>query len=214
MSRWADAEAMRRYNGLPFEATDPNYEADSVLEYYLDNSQYAVRPDVMSYIRDDQISGSINGSNTEFYITNYPIADGNFDGSLNSNDVTVYGWGDINNFLTKTSLGVVSINAVEGRITMSSAPASTYDALTCDYYYSMYEINTTLLEQASAYLAGYTYFVARYMEVPMNVRIGAQAYKMESPAQKAWNAYTVVMSRIRTELIASHRRKGTRLRYP
>ena len=205
---------MRRYNGLPFDSNDPNYESDATLEYYLDNSQYAVRPDVMTLIRNDQISGNIDSSNVEFYATKHPFADGNFDGSINAGDVAVYGWGDASDFLTKTSLDVTSINVNEGRITLTSAPSSTYDVLTCDYYHSMYEINTTLLEQASAYLAGYTYFVARYMEVPMNVRIGAQAYKMESPAQKAWNAYTVIMSRIRTELISVERKKGTRLRYP
>jgi len=211
---WADTDAMRRYNGLPLENSDPNYESDGVLDYYLSQAEYAVRPDVMTLVRDDQMSGNINGSNTEFYLSRYPISDQNFDKSINFHDVTCYGWGDLDNFLTKTSIATTSINSREGRVVLTSAPSSTFEAITCDYYYSLYEIDFNLLELATAYLAGWTYFTARYMEVPSNVRIGAQAYRMESPAEKAWMAYLRTMSRIKTELISSSSRKGIRLNRP
>ena len=209
---WAEPEDMRRWNGLPFDSTDPNYESDDVLEYYLSKAQYAVRPDVMTLIRDEQMSGDIDGSNTEFYLGYYPIGDQNFDKSLNAYDVNCYGWGNLNDYLTKTSVDVASINYLEGRVVLTAAPSSTFDVITCDYYYSLYEVNLDLIEQAVSYFAGYSYFVARYMEVPTNVRIGAQAYKIDSPAETAWRAYLRAMSRIRTELISEYKRKGTRLR--
>ena len=211
---WAEPEDMRRWNGLPFDNTDPNYESDDVLEYYLSKAQYAVRPDVMSLIRDDQLSGNIDGINTEFYLSYYPIADQNFDKSLNASDVDCYGWGDLDDFLTKTSIDVASINYLEGRVVLTAAPSSTFDVITCDYHYSLYEVNLDLLEQAVAYFAGYSYFTARYMEIPTNVRIGAQAYKIDSPAETAWMAYLRIMSRIRTELISSSSKSGTKLSRP
>jgi len=212
MARWSDAEAMRRFNGLPFEDSDPNYESDSVLEYYIDRAQIAVRSDVMTLVRNDQMSGDIDGSNTEFYLTFYPISDGNYDKSINFHDVTCYGWGDLGDFLTKTSIETASINFREGRIVLASAPSSTYDVITCDYYYSLYEMDFDLIEQATAYRAGWTYFRATYMEVPSIVRIGAQAYRMDDPALKARNAYLELMNYIKTELISSWTKKGTKLR--
>ena len=126
MPRWSDVEAMRRFNGLPFDDSDPNYDSDVSLEYYIDRAQIAVRSDIMTLVRDDQMSGNINGSNTGFYVTFYPISDGNYDGSINLHDVTCYGWGDLSDFLTKTSLETTSINFKEGRVVLASAPSSTF----------------------------------------------------------------------------------------
>jgi len=214
MSRWADVAAMRRFNGLPFDDSDPNYDSDASLEYYIDRAQIAVRSDIMTLVRDDQMSGDIDGSNTGFYVTFYPIADENYDGSLNLHDVTCYGWGDLSDFPTKTSLATSSINFKEGRVVLASAPSSTYDVITCDYHYSLYEMDFDLIEQATAYRAGWAYFRAKYMEVPSNVRIGAQAYRMEDPSTKAKYAYLELMNYIKTELISSWTKKGTKLRRP
>jgi len=214
MAMWADAEAMRRFNGLPFDDTDPNYDSDAMLEYYIERAQVAVRSDIMTLVRDDQMSGDIDDSNTEFYVTFRPISDNNYDKSINFHDVTCYGWGDLSNFLTKTSVETASINFKEGRIVLASGPSSTYDVITCDYHYSLYEMDFDLIEQVTAYRAGWAYFRARYMEVPSTVRIGAQAYRMEDPALKARNAYLELMNYIKTELISSWTKKGTKLRRP
>jgi len=207
MSRWITAEDMRRLNGLPSNDSNPNYAPDSLLQYYIDRGQISVRNHISVMNRDDQMSGSLNGSNTEFYVSNYPIFDNNYDGSINSHDITVYGWGDLDDFNTKTSLSVASVNYLEGRVVMSSAPSSTFEVLTADYRHSRYEIDFTQLELAVAYMSGKIYFEAEYFEIPDRTRVGAQSYTYtERPNIRAWKAYLNAISNIIKNPISSAKR--------
>lgn len=212
-TRWTTAEAVRRMNGFPLDTNDPNYAEDLVLHYYVDRAQEAVASDVSILVRDEQTSGSINGTNTYFFCTNKPIADWNFDKVINTLDVTVYGWGSLEDLNTKTSLSVSAIDYLNGRITMSSAPSSTFEVLTIDYRHSKYEINFTLLDVATAYMAGWLYLTAEYMEMPTTTRVGAQGFRFESsPPTNAWNAYLRTMDRIRHKIIVSGKKTGMKLK--
>lgn len=213
MSRWCSAEDTRWANGLPVDSNDPNYQEDSVLNYYIDRAQEMVLTDISILERDNQLVGSINGTNVYFYTSKYPISDKNFEGSISTNDVTVYGWGDLSELNTKTLLTVSAIDEVEGRVTLSSAPSSTYDVLTADYRWSMYEQNYTLVAQATAFMAGVLFFTAQYMEIPLTVRIGAQGYRYaNSPSEAAWNAYLRTMRSIKIKQISVGKKVGTTLK--
>lgn len=202
-NKWCSIDEFRRYNGLPVDSQDPNHEQDNVLEYYVITGQYNMLPDVSIQVVDDYLSGDVNGSNTVYFTSNKNMFDGNFDKSINAYDVSVYGWGNIDDYNTKTSLAVSLINGSYGRIVLSSAPSSTYDVITADYRYSLYKIDFTNITIAAAFRAGIDYFTARYMEIPNNVRIGAQAYRQDDPVQKAINAYNRALRSIRHQLIRS-----------
>ena len=216
MSRWCTAEQMRRWNGLPVDSDDPNFEEDSSMEFFIDSAQIDVQKQISIYVRNESCTGSIDGSNTEFYVPYTPIFDTDFDSSLGTADVTIYGWGDTDDFITKTELDVSSIDYLEGRVVLSSAPSSTFEAIKADYRYSNYEIDFDQVSRATAYLAGYQYFMARYMEIPVNVRVGAQMYRMDSPATKAWNAYLNTVANITSKLITDKKigSSSTKLRRP
>jgi len=199
---WTTPSDVRKLVGLPSSSLDPDYASDSVLQYYIERAQYAILPMVSILVRDDQLSGSINGSNTEFYVSNYPIFDSNFDKSINASDITVYGWGDLDDLDTKTSLSVSSVDWREGRVVLSSAPSSTFEALTADYRYSKYEVDWNLLDMATAYLAGYLYLTAEYMEIPLNVRTGAQTYRYTyDPATRCLETYLRMIDLIRKKIV-------------
>jgi len=199
---WTNPSDVRRLLGLPEDTQDPAFATDQDLEYYITRAQYAILPNVSIQVRDDQLTGTINGSNTEFYVSNYPIFDSNFDKTINVSDIQVYGWGDLDDLDTKTPLDVSSINWREGRVVLSSPPSSTFEALTADYRYSKYEVDFNLLEMATAYLAGYLYLTAEYMEIPLNVRTGAQTYRYTyDPATRCLEMYLRMIDLIRKKIV-------------
>lgn len=205
---WTTPSDVRNLLGLPTSTLDPEYASDSVLDYYITRAQYAVLPDVSIQVRDDILTGDIDGENKEFFVSNYPIFDRNFDKSINASDVDIYGWGDLDDLDTKTSLAVSSTDWREGRIVLTSAPSSTFEAITADYRYSKYEVEFTLLDMATAYLAGFLYLTAEYMEVPFSIRSGPQAYRyIVDPTSRAWELYLKTMSRIKQNPVFKKRKK-------
>jgi len=205
---WTTPSDVRSLLGLPTSTLDPEYASDSVLDYYITRAQYAVLPDVSIQVRDDILTGDIDGENKEFYVSNYPIFDRNFDKSIDVSDVDIYGWGDLDDLDTKTSLAVSSTDWREGRIVLTSAPSSTFEAITADYRYSKYEVEFTLLDMATAYLAGFLYLTAEYMEVPFSIRSGPQAYRyIVDPTSRAWELYLKTMSRIKQNPVFKKRKK-------
>lgn len=207
-NKWCTIDEFRRFNGLPIDSQDPNFEPDNTLEYYVIAGQYNVLPDVSIQVRDEHLSGVIDNANKVFFTGNKMIFDSNFDKSINVYDVSVYGWGDIDDYNTKTSISVASVTSLLGRIQLTSIPSSTYSVLTADYYFSLYEIDFTQLALAAALRAGIDYFTARYMEIPNNVRIGAQAYRMDDPVSKAERAYNRTLRSIRDSLIREGKGKN------
>jgi hypothetical protein len=172
-----------------------------------------MQAEISSLERDDMLTGSINGSNVHFYTDHKIITDWDFDKTINASDVYVYGWGDLDDYDTKTSLSVESVNQLEGRINLSSGPSSTFEAITADYRWSLYEHNYDLVDLATAYLAGFLYLNAMYMEVPSSTRLGAQSYSYrQSPAMNALNAFYKTLQNIRTQQISEGTKKGTSLK--
>ena len=205
MARYCTAGEMRTILGLPTSTADPNYDSDQVLNFHLDQAHHAFLGAISVLKRDDPLTGNIDGTNTTFNTSYYPIADRDFDGTIGTLDVDVYGWGDSDDLDTKTSLAVASVDWKEGRIKLSSPPSSTFEVITADYRYSLYEPNFDLFKQAVAYLAGYFYFSAKYMEVPTRLRVGAAYYMGGDPTGNCWRNYLRVLSMIRSKIIS----KGT-----
>ena len=109
----------------------------------------------VSYI-DSVRTNEINGSNTVFYVKNFNkfIGDRNKDGTVDEDDVIVYLVSSLNVESTAT---VSSVDPSTGKITLSSAPASSTQNIYITYDYSDYsqedgEIDA-MVEQATLFLA-------------------------------------------------------------
>ncbi len=208
---YSDPTDMRKLNGLPENVQDPNWKSDNDLQYYLDLASTYFLDSISILKRDQQMSGSINGVNVNFFVRNYPIADQNFDTTINASDVDVYGWGNFDDLNTKTSLGVTSVDWREGRIVLTSAPSSTYDVISCDFRFYLYEPNWELFKAAEAYLAGQFFFRAEYMEIPDTQKVGASSFRITNPATKAMRAYYDALNVIRKKQFVKGKAKGTKL---
>jgi len=199
---WITPYDVRIINGLPSIVTDLNYADDETLEYYIQIAKYSILPDFSIQVRDDQCAGTIDSSNTIFYTSYKPIIDQNLDGTIDTDDIEVYVWEDLDDVQTKTEIDIDSIDYLNGFFTTKDPVSTDYEGVTADYRYSNYEVNSTLLKTAICYLAGYLYFTAEYMELPTYVRLGAHTYKYDnSPANRCWNSYLTTMSRIKSKLI-------------
>jgi len=201
MARYSTADDMRRIIGLSTISSDPDYVVDADLNYFIDKACTLMIEDFSIQKIDESMSGNINGSNTSFSVSYTPVADINFDGTINSLDVNVYGWTDTSDPSTKTSLAVTTLYPQEGKVVLTSAPASTYEDITCTYRHYLSEtIRLALLPLANAYLAGWLYITSEYLLTPDQYAVGALRYNYKlSPITKALNKYYEVMNLIKTK---------------
>jgi len=103
---------------------------------------------------DSTRENEINGSNTEYYVQTwekYFIGDADDDGDVDTSDVTVY---QVAPGGVETELTVSSIDANNGKITLSSAPSSG-NRLYITYHYSPVDMSTPhpLVVLATSYMA-------------------------------------------------------------
>jgi len=197
MARYCTAAKMRSLLGLPDSTVNPNYDSDETLEYFIDLSDQEFLSEISVRSYDETCSGGIDGKNNTFNVSSYPIADINFDGSISPSDIEVFTWSDSDDLDTKSSVSVSSVDWREGRIKLTSAPASTIERISCNYRYYLYEPNMNLFEEAVGYLAGEKYFASKYLEAPSRFRIGAGYYVLEDPARRSLALYHEVLNKIR-----------------
>ncbi len=88
--------------------------------------------------RGETPTGDVDGSNKIFYTLNNPIVDSNKDGSVTIADVVVYVGEPL------TSVTISAVDAVLGKITLASAPASG-TPITDDYDWS--NLNEAIIQQ-------------------------------------------------------------------
>ena len=198
---YATANDVRKLVGLPSKVDDPNYVTDDTIEYYLNLAAYQLLNSVTVLVRDEVLTGKIDGSNTEFTVAHYPIADQNFDSLVGTADVTVYTWTDLDDLDTKTQVNVSSVDWLDGRIVLETAPSTSIDGVTADYRYYLYEPDFNLFQLAEAYLAGALFFRAEYMEIPDMEKHGATTFRITNPATKAMKAYYDTLAVIRRNVI-------------
>ena len=214
MTSYGTPDDMRKLNGLPEGVQDPNYVQDSTLQYYLDLAAPWFLDSISIESRDEPLTGTIDGSNTKFLVSKYPMADKTYDNTISSVDVEIYGWGNSKDLDTKTSLAVASVNWREGRVILSSGPSGTYDVVTGTYRYYLYQPNWELFLAAESYLAGQFYFRAEYMEIPEVQTHGATRFRIINPATRAARAYYDSLSIIRKKPFVKGKAKRTHLHVP
>jgi len=173
---WTTPDKVRSLLGLSVSDVE-----DRVLNKYIEDAQKEMLRQIALYARGDTLSGNINGTNTTFTTSYAPIADSNFDLVVDKNDITVYGMTDTSDPFSTVSLTVSSIDAYTGKIVMSSAPSSDYEALVAYYYYYPCTIDSNLIPTACAYLAGYKYVLAEYLLIPAQFYHGAYRFKLGEP---------------------------------
>lgn len=89
--------------------------------------------------RSEPVEG--DGSSTVFYTEHAPIVDFNDDGSVSTSDVTVY--------VNGTSVAITSIDAAQGKITLTAAPANGAN-LSVTYAWSPSDDTDVTIARASA----------------------------------------------------------------
>lgn len=184
MANLADPRSVRKYTGL-----DPEDVTNENLKFYIEQADTVVFEDVAIQVINETLSGDINGTNSTFNTRHKHIADTNFDCSNSAVDVTVYGWGKAGSLDTRKEWGVSSINADEGKIYLSSVPASTYDCMTVDYYYYKNKPVWHSLRRAANMWAAYEFILAEYLLIPTSLRRGALSWRHVKPYKDLHERY-------------------------
>lgn len=184
MTNLASPDKVRKY--LRITSDDVT---DTELDFYVEEANTVVFEDVAIQITGETISGKINGTNTTFSVDHKYIADTDFDCINSKDDVTVYAWGKAGSLDTRKEWGVSSINAEEGLIYLSSAPVSTYDCLTVNYYYYKNKPNWYLLKRAANFWAAYEFILSEYLLIPKKLRRGALSFEHTKPYEELYLRY-------------------------
>jgi len=171
MSRLCSPNDVRNKLGLSVtEAPD-----ESVNEY-IDNAQIYVRSDISVYVFDDVLSGNIDGSNTTFTCNNKFITDRNFDKTINVSDIDVFSWTDSDDPATKSSIAVSTIYPEYGKVVLNSAPSTSIEQVTANYYYSYGPVDFDIVKDACANLAAYYYAQREILLMPKQWMHGAYRF--------------------------------------
>jgi len=92
----------------------------------------------------------INGVDKIFYVSHYPLADFDDDGDVDTSDVKVYLIEDD----TRTAATVSSIDAIDGKIVLTTAPTTVQDVwITYKYYLLKDGSSSGLIKLAVAWLS-------------------------------------------------------------
>jgi len=189
----------------------PGRADDEELRYWISEAQLELLRDISIEVIDERADGNINGSNTTFSVDYKPLADIDYDGTINANDVEVYAWGDRDDPTTKSSLTVSTIYPSYGTIVLSSAPASTFDQVTVNYRYYPNTINFSLAKVATRELTAYKFVLAKYLLIPERLAHGPVRYTFGRPAEKIYREYRRILNLMITKPYSIQEREATTL---
>jgi len=175
MSYYGSTSLFRTYSKLTTSDI-----SDSDVVYLLKIASRRVLEDITVYRKLEDLTGTIDGSNKTFRTKSKPIADNNYDKTVDKNDVTVYGYDeDTYGNISLTTLTVNSINADLGQVTLETAPNATdYDKLVISYrYWNIYNqsIDWSLIDIATTYYACYLAYITEKGLLPITYRLGSLA---------------------------------------
>lgn len=185
--------------------------SDADLAKLISKADALVRKYITVYIEDEELldtdgsSATIDGSVSQYRVRHTPIADSNFDGVVDSSDVSVYGWVDSSDPSSKTQLTVSSVDAFNGLITLSSAPSSSYETLTITYRFHLARVDyTTLVPLASIYAVGYLYSVKNFDLLPTTYRMGENTvtFSRGRPSDIYWSRFMKMVNIINSGIVS------------
>ena len=145
---------------------------------------------------DETRMNSVDGTNTEYYVQHYPIGDYDDDFTVDASDVTVWA----NDGETETELTVASVDSSLGKITMDSAPSSSY-TLSITYCYLPQHIDLTsqLIRRATAYLTAFLCQAKVPAELAKSYTIDRlKVVKLADDVHIYLNMYYQIMEQIRS----------------
>ena len=163
MSYYGSVTGVRRILNL---STDDITDTD--LADLLEDASKQLLEMISVRVVDEEVTTLVGDKS--FYVRYAPIADSNFDKSVDSSDITVYKW-TTNYPDSKTELTVSSVVALEGYVTLSSRP-SGYTKLTVDYRYYPTPIVFENLDICANYLCAYLYTVRETLLLPYTISMG------------------------------------------
>ena len=152
---WSNSAVMRRVSGYTVE--DIN---DTEAARLVGDADRAVLNLATVFVYNEKLKGSINGSNVYFRTKHRPIADSDFDGSVDDSDVTVYrvdrGPG-LDKHTSYTEATVTLVNARSGVIVLTVAPtvANAEIGIYADYRYLKGSLTAETLTLAANYYLAY-----------------------------------------------------------
>lgn len=192
---WTDYRQVRKYLGLTdIEAPDDD------LELFILEAQRNMLRDIASKVIDEEPSGSINGSNTIFELDHKYIADMNFNSSIDANDIQVYGWTDKDDPSTKSSFNVSTIYPAYAKIVLTTAPSSTYEKITVDYYHHSGPVNLEEFSDACACLSAYGYALSEIAMMPDQWMHGAYRFTKGNSYKELYDLYLQKIARINARI--------------
>lgn len=159
-------------------------------------------------VRDEEPTGTIDGSNNTFEVANYPIADVDGDKVAGSLDVTVYQWTIDDDPSTKSSIAVSTVYPRDGKIVVTTAPTTSVKKLSIDYSYTLEkDINWDLVKMAVSYLTGYIFAIKKFTVIPSSLSRGPVRFRyFTKPYDEYLNKYLEVMNQIKAK---RHIKKNT-----
>lgn len=144
----------------------------------------------------DEIAVKVTGekcsidSNT-IQLSNKYIADKNFDGIVDENDVSVYTYTDEDDPSTKVNLTIDSVFSNEGVIKIVE---SGYSTAYVDYYYYTSSVDLEVAQLACAFLVAFYYSVAEISLLPSSLSHGALRFKLPEAPERFRNMYIEIRS--------------------
>lgn len=173
---------------------------DTDLDVYIVKAQKRFRNDIAIWIRDDTLTWESSDNCSTFNLTYKWIFDKDYDGSITVNDIDVYKWTTANSIDTRSVLTLSSINSIYGFVvTTNPVVQSGNVVVTASYYFYPTDIDTDLVSEAIANLAGFLYVKKEMLLIPDHTSHGAYRMSFSKPWNDLYNDYL----RIKEGLLAT-----------
>jgi len=147
---------------------------DSLLSKYISEAERVLITDISASVLEEELTGSIDGKNTEFKVKHYPIADSDADGTIDASDIeSVKGW---KSDTTYDTLSVSKVIPEKGIIILSTPPSpTTYKKITCNYrYYPGFLPDFTLVKLACKIYSVFLFTLKEFALMPLRFQVGGR----------------------------------------
>jgi hypothetical protein len=145
---------------------------DTEIAALIDFASSQVNADIGVQIKGEEyptLVGAMDGTNTEFRTSHYPLGDSNNDYLVNASDITVWKRTNIDLYYSKVT--VASIDDEVGKVVLAVAPAQT-DKIKVDYMWFPVRVNNILLRRAAAELTAYMCYLKLNLMDMTSYRLG------------------------------------------
>ena len=190
---------VRLYTGL----TTFDISNDDLDQFINIASSIMIEDLTISVVEEEISSGAIDGNNSTFELSKFPIADISGNKTVGSEDIVVYGYTIRDDPSTKSTIEVSTVYSREGIFVTSSAPSASIEQITVDYSYTLDDNspNWELVKVACSYLTAYLFSIRKFTVIPDSLNRGPLRYSYKTkPYNEYYKKYEELMSKIKTQL--------------